>query len=259
MTEHELRKAVLSVAESWLGRKESNGTHRVIIDTYNAHSPRARGYKVSYTDAWCATFVSAVFIKAGLTDIAPTECSCSKMIELYKAKGRWIESDAHVPSPGDLIMYDWDDSGVGENTGAPEHVGIVVSVSGRTMRIVEGNIGNAVGYRTIAVNGRYVRGYCVPNYAEKANQTPSPAPAASPRIVPAKSRDTSAKNGIKYRVGASALNVRSSASSKNKTNIIKSIPRDTLVVWYGYYTESFYLVMLPDGSTGYVHKAYLKK
>ena len=167
MTEQELRKQVVSIAEGWLGRKESDGSHRAIVDLYNSHSPRARGYKVTYTDYWCATYASAVFIKAGLTDIAPTECSCSRMIELYKKIGRWMETDGYLPSPGDLIMYDWDDSGIGDNKGDPEHVGIVVSVSGKTIRIIEGNLSNAVGYRNIAVNGKYIRGYCLPDYKSK--------------------------------------------------------------------------------------------
>lgn len=260
MTEQQLRKKVVDTALGWLGRKESDGTHRVVIDTYNTHTPRARGYKVTYTDAWCATFVSAVFIKAGLTDIAPTECSCTKMIDLYKKIGRWKESDSYIPSPGDLVMYDWDDSGVGDNVGAPEHVGMVVSVSGKTIRIIEGNIKNAVGYRNIAVNGRYIRGYCVPNFASKAAEKPAVSVSGSTaRIVPAKSYDASAKRGIRFQVTASALNVRSSASSKHRTNIIRSVPLGTILVWYGYYTGSFYLVQLPDKTTGYVHKSYLKK
>lgn len=167
MTEQQLRQKIVDIASKWHGRKEKDGSHRVIIDRYNAHTPRARNYKVTYKDAWCATFVSAVFIEAGLTDIAPTECSCYHMIELYKKLGRWMETDSYVPSPGDVIMYDWDDSGVGESTGAPEHVGIVVSVSGKTIRIIEGNMTDAVGYRNIAVNGKYIRGYCLPDYKSK--------------------------------------------------------------------------------------------
>lgn len=260
MTEQQLRKQIVDIAVGWLGRKESNGSHKLIIDTYNAHSPRARGYKVSYTDAWCATFVSATFIKAGLTDIAPTECSCSRMIELYKKIGRWKESDAYIPVYGDLIMYDWSDNGVGDNTGAPDHVGIVVSVSGKTIRVIEGNINNSVGYRNIAVNGKYIRGFCVPDYASKVKvEPPVSAPAAVQKVASAQSRDASAKNGIKFKVTASELNVRSSASSKLTTNIIRSVPKNTTLMWYGYYTGEFYLVQLADKTTGYVHKSYLAK
>lgn len=168
MTEKELRAKVVSIAESYIGCKESNGSHKKIIDLYNSHKPLARGYKVKYTDAWCSTFASAVAIAAGLTDIIPTECGCEKHIALFKKLGRWQENDAHVPSAGDYIFYDWQDNGAGDCTGAADHVGIVEKVAGNTITIIEGNYSNAVKRRTLAVNGRYIRGYGVPDYASKA-------------------------------------------------------------------------------------------
>jgi hypothetical protein len=174
MTEKELRTQVVNKSKSYIGCKESDGSHRKIIDIYNAHKPLARGYKVSYTDAWCATFVSAVGIVCKLTSIMPTECSCSRMVELYKAIGRWKEADNHVPNVGDIMMYDWNDSGKGDNVGSPDHVGIVVSVVGDTIKVIEGNISNAVGYRNLRVDGKYIRGYCLPDYASMAsNEKPS--------------------------------------------------------------------------------------
>ena len=160
------RNKVVEKAKSYLGCKESDGSFKKIIDLYNSHKPLARGYAVKYTDEWCATFVSAVSIACGLTDIMPTECSCAKMIELYKKLGGWKESDSYVPSPGDLIMYDWEDSGRGDNTGQPNHVGIVAAVNGTSLIIIEGNKSEAVAYRAMTVNGKYIRGYCVPNYAK---------------------------------------------------------------------------------------------
>lgn len=184
MTEQELRQSVVRIAQGWLGCKESNGSHKKIIDLYNSHKPLARGYPVKYTDAWCSTFASAVAIKAGLTDIIPTECGCGKHIELFKALGSWEENDAHVPKPGDYIFYDWQDNGVGDNTGAADHVGIVEKVSGQTITVIEGNMSNAVGRRTLKVNGRYIRGYGVPKYGSRAaaggSTIPStPAPSAA--------------------------------------------------------------------------------
>lgn len=155
---------VVEQAKAWLGCKESDGTHKPIIDLYNAHKPLARGYKVKYTDAWCATFVSAVAVKLGYTDIIPTECSCNKMIELLKKKGIWVEEDARTPKPGDILFYDWDDAGKGDNTGRSDHVGIVEKVSGDTITVIEGNYQNAVKRRTLKVGGKYIRGYGVPRY-----------------------------------------------------------------------------------------------
>lgn len=168
MTESQLRKSVVDIMTSWLGFNETNGKHKIIIDIYNSHKPLARRYKVKYTDEWCATTISAAFIDACLTDIAPTECSCIKMIELYKQMGRWQESDSYTPRIGDIIMYDWEDNGVGDNKGAPNHVGLVVAVNGKTIKVIEGNKNQAVAYRTLEVNGKYIRGFCLPDYASKA-------------------------------------------------------------------------------------------
>ena len=168
MTEQEMRAKVVSIAQSYIGCNERDGSHKKIIDLYNSHKPLARGYAVKYTDAWCSTFASAVAIQAGLTGIIPTECGCQKHIELFKKLGSWQENDAHVPSPGDYIFYDWQDSGVGDNKGAADHVGIVEKVAGNTITVIEGNYSNAVKRRTLAVNGRYIRGYGVPKYGDGA-------------------------------------------------------------------------------------------
>ena len=183
MTEQQIRQKVVSTAQAWLGKKESDGGHKPIIDLYNSHKPLARGYAVKYTDEWCATFVSAVAIKVGLTDIMPTECSCSKMVELYKKLGRWAEADNYVPSPGDIMMYDWGDTGVGDNAGNPDHVGIVESVSNLSIRVIEGNKNQAVAYRTMSVNGKYIRGYCIPNYAKKATASTTASVAETATVT----------------------------------------------------------------------------
>lgn len=168
MTQTELRETLVHAAQSWLGRKEADGSHREIIDLYNSHAPLARGYKVKYTDPWCAAFASAAAIKAGLTGIIPTECSCAAQIRLFQARGAWVEDDAYLPAPGDYIYYDWQDSGAGDNQGGPDHVGIVVSCDGKTVKVIEGNKNNAVGYRELPVDGRYIRGYGTPDYGSLA-------------------------------------------------------------------------------------------
>lgn len=168
MTEKQIRQKFVDTAEAYLGCKESDGSHKKIIDLYNTQKPLPRGYAVKYTDEWCATFVSAIGVQLGWRDIILPECSCNKMIELYKAKGRWQENDAYVPAIGDIVMYDWGDSGKGDNTGSADHVGIVAAVIGDTLNIIEGNKSEQVNYRALRVNNRYIRGYCLPDFASKA-------------------------------------------------------------------------------------------
>ena len=159
---------VVEQAKAWLGKNEANGSHKEIIDIYNTQRPLPRGYAVKYTDEWCATFVSAVAVKLGYTNIIPTECSCPKMIELLKKIGSFVEDDAYVPTPGTIIFYDWQDTGVGDNKGSSDHVGIVEKVDGDTIIVIEGNYSNSVKRRSIKVNGRYIRGYGVPKYDTEA-------------------------------------------------------------------------------------------
>lgn len=166
--EAQARQHLVDCATQWLGYNEADGSHKAIIDIYNNHTPLARGYKLKYTDSWCAATVSAAAITAGYTDIIPTECSCGQMIALFSKAGRWVEDDAYIPLFGDYIFYDWDDTGSGDNTGWPDHVGIVASVQDGVIRAIEGNKDNKVDYRTLAVNSKGIRGYGVPEYASKA-------------------------------------------------------------------------------------------
>lgn len=172
------RNSVVSIARSFIGRNEYDGSHKEIIDIYNNGRPRG-AYKMKYSDHWCATFVSAVAMKAGVTDILPVEVGCERMINLFKKIGSWVENDGYTPSAGDVIFYDWDDSGVGDNTGFSDHVGIVEKVAGNNMTIIEGNMSDKVGRRHIKVNAKYIRGYGVPQYAGGSSKTNVSKPSTS--------------------------------------------------------------------------------
>lgn len=164
MTEKAIRQKVANTALALVGIKEGTVEHKKIIDTYNTKLPKLpRGYKMTYTDAWCAATMTYIGIVAGITDIILPECSCSAMIALYKSKGRWMENDAYVPKPGDLVMYAWKGQ-KGENTLAPDHVGMVISVDGKNIKVVEGNYDNQVKIRDICVEYVKTRGYCLPDY-----------------------------------------------------------------------------------------------
>lgn len=158
------RASMIEQAQAWVGRNEADGSFKSIIDTYNSHTPLARGYELKYTDEWCAGFVSAVAIATGNTDNVPLEVSCPRMIQIAQNMGIWQENDGYVPSPADIILYDWDDSGNGDNTANPDHVGIVESVSNGVITVIEGNMSEKVGRRSLDVDGRYIRGFITPEY-----------------------------------------------------------------------------------------------
>lgn len=161
------RQDFINLAVSYLGTRESDAKFREIIDTYNSITPLPVGYKVKYTDDWCAAYVSAVAKKLNMTDIVFPECGCERMIKLYQAAGRWRENDDFVPQPGDIVFYDWQDTGKGDNMGFSDHVGIVTQRTGRMLKVIEGNVNQDVRYRDLEVDGRFIRGYGLPDFEGK--------------------------------------------------------------------------------------------
>jgi hypothetical protein len=180
------RQAMIAKMQSWIGKNEVDGSFREIIDIYNSHTPRARGYKLQYSDEWCAGTVSAAAIATGNTNAVPLEVSCHYMIEGAKAKGIWVENDSYVPQGGDIILYDWQDSGIGDNTGNPDHVGVVEYTSGGIIHVIEGNNGEKVARRELSVNGRYIRGFIrgfiVPKYSNNTASSGGSTPTVSGTI-----------------------------------------------------------------------------
>lgn len=176
------RQVFVDKIMSWRGCQEGDATHKHIIDTYNAHKPLAHGYKVKYTDAWCATTISAAAIECGYTDIIPLECSCNRMISLAQKMGIWQESDSYVPNKGDIVLYDWQDSGVGDNKGVPDHVGAVVyDAKDGKFQVVEGNKNDGVNLRNMSVNGKYIRGFICPKYDSEPAATNTTIIARPPK------------------------------------------------------------------------------
>lgn len=166
MTELSIRKKVVATARQYVGAKKGSALHRKIIDTYNSQKILPRGYAMTMQDPFCAASVTAWSMLAGTYDVIPSECSCSRMIEKAKKLGVWVERDDYVPKLADLCLYDWQDSGNGDCTGAPDHVGIVSAPGAKKFTVIEGNMGKDghFGERTMQVNGRYIRGFICPRY-----------------------------------------------------------------------------------------------
>ena len=170
------RSAVVNKMLAWEGYSEKNGNFKGIIDRYNAYLSTAikagcANYKVKYSDEWCATAASAAYIACGIGHLFPVECSCPRMVTLAKKMGIWQEVDNYIPDPADAVLYDWEDSGRGDNTGTPDHIGIVISVdkTAGTFVVMEGNKDEAVGRRTMNINGRYIRGFITPKFVTGTN------------------------------------------------------------------------------------------
>ena len=128
-----------------------------IIDYYNQHCidlvKKERRYKVQYSDNWCATFTSVIAHKCGLTkEQFPYECGVMEQVKLAKANNSFT-TDVKEVKTGDLIIYDW-------NTDKwSDHVGFVIKVNEDNIHVIEGNIKNTVGYRTIPKTSKSIQGF----------------------------------------------------------------------------------------------------
>lgn len=208
------RKKPVEFLMKYLGIKEKSQQHRQLINIFN-NSKLCKRYNMTDKDSWCATAVSAAFIATGLVDIFNcVECSCNEMINKAKANGIWMENDGFIPQTGDVIMYDWNDNGKGDNKGWPDHVGIVISVENGMITVIEGNKNDTVGLRNIPVDGKYIRGFITPKYKEEATTNNAP------------SKEVMFKGIVD---AAYALNVRTWAGVENKTCSFGPLKRGTEV------------------------------
>ena len=254
------RDAIVKLALSYLGAKEGSKQHKYIIDTYNnygAKHGRPRGYTVKYTDSWCATFISFLAIELGYTDIIPIECGCPQMIQLAKKKGIWVENDAYVPKKGDIILYDWQDSGKGDNTGTPDHIGIVTNISNKYITITQGNKNDAVENRGMSVNGKFIRGYICPKYDVTEIET------IKEQVKEEKKAQANVDNihTVKFKgiisTKSDPLNIRLQPSKNAKTCSFSPLKKGT-EIGVCYQTGDWYLIKY-NGKFGYAHSSYIKK
>lgn len=169
-TEKELRQKLVNTAESYMGAVRGSSKHKHLIDVFNKIKPD--GWAMTYSAYWCAASASAFAIIAFGVDKAkkffPLSANCGTIVTKAKKMGIWKEKDSYKPKEGDWILYDWDDSGRGDNTGGPDHVGTVKKVSNGVITVIEGNKHNKVDDREIKIDGRYIRGFVTPKFSEMA-------------------------------------------------------------------------------------------
>lgn len=243
---------VLNIFRGWIGRNEADGSHRAIIDIYNAHKPLARGYKVQYTDAWCDTTVSAAFITAGNTGIiGGTECGVGEHVAKFKAAGIW--KGVTAPQAGDIIVYDW------QRDGWQDHIGIVEKVSGDTVTTIEGNYQDSVKRRTIKYNDAAIAGYARPLYSAQ-NAPKQPDTASGDKV----SNKLSETPKWVARVTAEALNVRAYAGTeypniKTHPYLYKGNLVDVCDSVKAVDGKTWYFVRINGSIFGFVSSSYLTR
>lgn len=139
--------SISKYAKTFMGVRQGSRRHKLIVDRYNQIRHLPRGYRVKYTDNWCATFVSFVLYSCGCTKNL-YECSAERLRKKFiKAKLK-VDNDKGVKDC--IIWYDWD------NNKWADHVGIIAAVDKKYYYVIEGNKNKRVEMRTIEKSSKAI-------------------------------------------------------------------------------------------------------
>lgn len=142
--------ALVDYMNTLVGTKQGSKAHKRIVDKYNTLDPLPRGYRVTYTDNWCAVFATVMMMYIGkASKIA--ECSAQKMLDKCK-KNKFVLTTKQKPKPKDIVFYDWDKNGISN------HVGIVSDYDSKSglISVIEGNKNHAIGVRIIKADSEKI-------------------------------------------------------------------------------------------------------
>lgn len=231
---------LIESAREYIGCKESDGSFAKIIEKYNMTIPLPRGYRVKLSDSWCAVFVSVILHENGLDSYR--ECSCEQMIAKCRNAGKFIEDETIVPLPNDLIFFNFTSKKHPNNLRAT-HVGIVESVVNGVITTIEGNYGDAVKRRKIAVGSVQIRGYARITEGVQAVSTLEPTPTTAIK---------------RYTVATKTDPLRLRATPSTRGKILARMPKGSSVDYAGE-TKGEWVKVTYNGITGYASATYLKE
>lgn len=148
------RQKIVDIAYSQVGYKEGANNDTKYGDWYGLPN-----------NPWCAMFVSWCANECGIsTDIIPKFAGCTTGFNQMKEMG--ITTEEHIiPKKGDLIFFDWD------NSGDCDHVGIVTDSNSEYVDTIEGNHDDSVSEFRYPIDAEYIRGYARPQYKEDVEPT----------------------------------------------------------------------------------------
>lgn len=185
---------VIATAKAEVGYHE--GKTGTTWTNHQKYSPATPGLEWSQSQAWCATFLSWVAMKAGVSSLFPRTASTDTAARWYKDHHRWSE----YPATGAQGF-------LGTN-GDMHHTFLVTAFDDTFVYTVEGNTNNngspqGDGVYALKRERRSpsIAGYGYPAYpegivsADPAWRRPSPAaPAPKPAPAPAPTRVSKARD-----------------------------------------------------------------
>lgn len=140
--------------KSWLGYSESNGkADKYIVKPWGKWTGNTKAS--SKKNPWCQITVSECLHSVKVS--TSSSAGCYQAQKWYKSRKR-LKARGVKPSPGWQVFYDF------KGNGKPTHTGLVYSVSGKYMTVIEGNNKNAVRARKILYASKSVLSFGVPPY-----------------------------------------------------------------------------------------------
>lgn len=174
MTIDQARNKVVMTATEELGTREGP-------DNWNRYAAMPEMEQLlgwnTQNQPWCNTFVNAVFIQCfGLKigaamlyqSIGSGSALCRTSAEYFQERGAWIPR-GRTPDPGDVIFF--------YRSGAINHMGIVIRVTGGSVITVEGNSSDMVAERCYSVQDGSIAGYGRPRWELAADAEDTIVPA----------------------------------------------------------------------------------
>lgn len=157
MTATDYRNKVVSLALKDVGTVGGKATGD---DKYIQYYNKITGASFSVSSTpWCAIFVTYQLRHADIPiSVCPNFAGCTTLRDNFLIPNKLYKPRSYTPKTGDLIMFDWN------NSGDCDHVGIVECCKNGKVYTIEGN--SKGGYTTYGVrhksyncNSQYICGY----------------------------------------------------------------------------------------------------
>ena len=191
---------LIAVAEDEIGYLEKRSNSNLDSKTGNAGSNNYTKYNrdlKAWTDEgyiaaqWCQSFVDWCFIVAFGVEMAEKLLGVftnytPEGSDAFKKRGRYIKRGKGTPKRGDVIYF------YSSAKGRIGHVGIVIGVSGSTVRTIEGNTsgasslvtnGGGVRQKSYSMSSTYIDGYGSVDYSIVGDDAPESVTLPTARIL----------------------------------------------------------------------------
>ena len=161
---------IIYMAQTQIGYKEKASNSSLDSFTDNAGTENYTKYGQWYgtnPGPWCAMFVSWCANQVGIsTSVIPKYSVCTTGMNTFIANNVFNYSTtyggSYTPKAGDIFF-------TGTSKTSSSHTGIVESVSGSTITVIDGNCSDQVAHHTMSLSDSSLIGFAHPKYVDSSH------------------------------------------------------------------------------------------